>query len=285
LKVRHNLRKRRFYSTPKSTKMLKYESFGDVDKVLKLVDENLPPLTSKDVLVKFMFAPINPADFNTIAGVYPILPMLPGVGGGEGVGKIVAVGNEVRNIKVNDIVVPSKPQFGTWRNYVVCNEKDMTALPSASGVKLEDLSCLTVNPSTAYRLLRDIVDLKEGDVVIQNGANSMVGLCVIQMAKNRGIKTINIIRKQRPDFDALKGKLTSLGATVVVGDEDVGKPEFKKSLSNLKKPKLALNCVGGNTVTEMARLLERWYHCNIWWNVYETRHHSNRIIYISGYYY
>lgn len=36
----------------------------------------------------------------------------------------------------------------------------------------------------------------EGDVIIQNGANSMVGLSVIQIAAARGIKTLNIIRRR-----------------------------------------------------------------------------------------
>lgn len=148
--------------------------------------------------------------------------------------------------------------MGTWTQFSVCNEKEMLLLSNTTGVKMEDLACISVNPSSAYRMLQDMVDLKEGDVVIQNGANSMVGICVIQMAKLRGIKTINIIRKQRPDFESLKSKLTAIGANIVYGDDDVGKPEFKKLISTLsKKPKLALNCVGGNTVTEMARLMEK----------------------------
>lgn len=35
-----------------------------------------------------------------------------------------------------------------------------------------------------------------GDVIIQNGANSMVGLSVVQLAAAKGVKTINIIRRR-----------------------------------------------------------------------------------------
>ncbi len=56
---------------------------------------------------------------------------------------------------------------------------------------------LSVNPATAYRLLKDFSSLKAGDVIIQNGANSMVGQAVIQMARERGVKTINVIRSDR----------------------------------------------------------------------------------------
>lgn len=56
---------------------------------------------------------------------------------------------------------------------------------------------LSVNPATAYRLLSDFSKLEAGDVIIQNGANSMVGMAIIQMARERGIKTINIVRSDK----------------------------------------------------------------------------------------
>jgi trans-2-enoyl-CoA reductase len=43
-------------------------------------------------------------------------------------------------------------------------------------------------------MLKDFIDLKPGDWVIQNGANSAVGQAVIQIAAARGLKTINLIR-------------------------------------------------------------------------------------------
>jgi NADPH:quinone reductase-like Zn-dependent oxidoreductase len=56
---------------------------------------------------------------------------------------------------------------------------------------------ISANPATAYRMLRDFVTLSPGDVIIQNGANSMVGLAVIQMAKVMGVRTINVVRADR----------------------------------------------------------------------------------------
>lgn len=43
------------------------------------------------------------------------------------------------------------------------------------------LNALQINPPTAYRMLKDFVDLKPGDTVMQNGANSAVGRAVIQV--------------------------------------------------------------------------------------------------------
>ena len=56
---------------------------------------------------------------------------------------------------------------------------------------------IMANPGSAYRMLRDFAQLKPGDVIIQNGANSMVGLAVVQMARELGLKTINIVRTDR----------------------------------------------------------------------------------------
>lgn len=64
-------------------------------------------------------------------------------------------------------------------------------------------SMLNVNPCTAYRMLKDFVQLKPGDVVIQNGGNSAVGQLVIQLCKVWGFKSVNIIR-DRPDVQCLK---------------------------------------------------------------------------------
>jgi len=64
---------------------------------------------------------------------------------------------------------------------------------------------LAVNPCTAYRMLTDFGG--QTRPVVQNGANSGVGVAVIQLARELGIKTVNIVRK-RPEIAQLKQKLT-----------------------------------------------------------------------------
>lgn len=51
-----------------------------------------------------------------------------------------------------------------------------------------------VNPPTAYRMMKDYETLNKGDWIIQNGGNSQVGLAVIQLAKEWGLKTVNFVR-------------------------------------------------------------------------------------------
>ena len=72
---------------------------------------------------------------------------------------------------------------------------------------------LSVNPPTASLLLSEFVQLRPGDWVVQNAANSGVGRWVIAFAKKRGLKTVNVVR--RP---VLVDELKKLGADVVVVD-------------------------------------------------------------------
>jgi NADPH:quinone reductase-like Zn-dependent oxidoreductase len=72
---------------------------------------------------------------------------------------------------------------------------------------------LRINPPTALLLLEDHVALKPGDWLIQNVANSAVGRHVIVLAKARGVRTVNVVRR-----DDVAGELRDLGADVVVKD-------------------------------------------------------------------
>jgi trans-2-enoyl-CoA reductase len=121
---------------------------------------------------------------------------------------------------------------------------------------LYDISIFSNNfTATAYRLLRDFGAVP-GDVIIQNGANSMVGLAVIQMAKLMGIKTINIIRTDRPGTDDVRRIFETLGGDVNITDDLINTPEFREILADLPPCKLAFNCIGGESTTEMIRCLD-----------------------------
>lgn len=50
------------------------------------------------------------------------------------------------------------------------------------------LATILATPPTAYRLLKDFVELRRGDVIVQNGANSAVGKYFIQVRLAGGTK-------------------------------------------------------------------------------------------------
>ena len=115
-------------------------------------------------------------------------------------------------------------------------------------------SSVSVNPCTALRMMRDFVTLSPGDSLVQNGANSAVGEAVIQLARVRGIRTINLIR-ERPGHEAVADQLRALGADVVLTEATVRSAEGKAAVTALPPPRLGLNCVGGKAAGAVARLL------------------------------
>lgn len=236
-----------------SCKALLFRTHGDPNSVLQLESMNLPPVGANDVLVKMLAAPINPSDINMIQGTYAVLPDLPAVGGNEGVAQVLEVGNQVKSLKTGDWVIPRDAGLGTWRTEAVLPEEDIISLPNS--LPLLAAATLGVNPCTAFRMLSDFEDLQPGDSVIQNSANSGVGQAVIQIAAARGIKTINVVR-DRPGFTELSDRLKAIGASHVIREEALRKPEMKELFKSFPRPKLALNGVGGKSATELLRHLQ-----------------------------
>ncbi|XP_067675917.1 enoyl-[acyl-carrier-protein] reductase, mitochondrial-like [Haliotis asinina] len=231
-----------------------YKKFGDPRQVLEKTEVQVQTSVQKDeVLIKMLMAPVNPSDINMIEGTYFIRPPLPAVVGNEGVGEIIGKGEAVSDLNIGDWVIPADSGWGTWRSYAVAPRS--TVFKVANDIPVDSAATLLVNPPTAYRMLKDYVDLNPGDIVIQNGANSAVGQCVIQLAKHWNFTTINMVR-DRPDIDQLIHYLTDLGADHVVTEKFCRSPEMKDFMKSLpSQPKLGLNCVGGSSSTEMLRYL------------------------------
>ncbi|VDP12052.1 unnamed protein product [Onchocerca flexuosa] len=74
-----------------SSKQLMYEKYGHPPDVLYLTTEEVSKVGADEVRVRWMGAPINPADINQLQGIYPIKPPLPAVGGIEGFGEVEEV--------------------------------------------------------------------------------------------------------------------------------------------------------------------------------------------------
>ncbi|KAG2622562.1 hypothetical protein PVAP13_3KG000064 [Panicum virgatum] len=125
-----------------------------------------------------------------------------------------------------------------------------------SDVPMEYAATATVNPLTALRMLQEFVKLNPGDAIVQNGATSIVGQCVIQLAKLHGIHTINIIR-DRPGSEEAKDKLKQLGADEVFMESQLDMKNVKSLLGALPEPALGFNCVGGNAASLLLKFLRQ----------------------------
>src|SRR5580692_10310964 len=111
----------------------------------------------------------------------------------------------------------------------------------------QQLAMLGINPPTASLLLDEAPDLKPGDWVVQNAANSGVGRSLIAIAKARGIKTINLVR--RPE---LIPELQAIGSDLVV--EDGALDKIRAVVGNGRVP-LAIDGVAGKSSAIIAGAL------------------------------
>src|SRR5438445_6410110 len=156
-----------------------------------------------EVVFDVLAFPINPADVSMCRGNYRLRPTLPATPGAECLGRVTAVGAGVSDVKVGDLVVNLQRENWTQKRRVKADD----VLPVPAGTDVLQGAMLRINPATALLLLSDVVDLKPGDWVIQNVANSAVGRLVIKLAKARGIRTMNVVRRE-----SLFAELTALGA-------------------------------------------------------------------------
>ena len=93
---------------------LTYSENGPPPEVVKMEHFEDPTEANDDkVIVRMLAAPVHPADVNVIQGVYAIKPPLPAIGGGEGVGEVLKVGPNVKNLKPGDWVFPGGNMSGT----------------------------------------------------------------------------------------------------------------------------------------------------------------------------
>jgi NADPH:quinone reductase-like Zn-dependent oxidoreductase len=124
---------------------------------------------------------------------------------------------------------------------------DVIAVPAK--MDLLQAAMLRINPPTALLLITDIVSLQPGDWLIQNVANSAVGRLVIALARPRGIKTMNVVRRE-----SLFPELMDLGADACVVDgPDLA--ERVKARVGGGRIRLALDAVSGRATARLSACL------------------------------
>ena len=221
----------------------RYGAPEEVARCVEVADVGAPG--AGEVVFDVLLFPINPADVSFCRGTYRLRPPLPATPGAECVGRVTAVGAGVGHVKPGDLVI--NLQRENWAERRRVRGDDVIAIPA--GMDLQQAAMLRINPPTALLLLNDFVELKPGDWIIQNVANSAVGRLVIRLALALGVRTANVVRR-----DTLFDELKTIGADACVVDgPDLA--EAVKAKTGGSPIRLALDAVSGQATARLSACL------------------------------
>lgn len=219
------------------------EKYGQPEEGVRCVEvPDVGAPAAGEVVFEVLAFPINPADVSMCKGSYRLRPTLPATPGAECLGRVTAVGAGVSHVKVGDPVI--NLQRENWAQKRRVRGDDVIAVPP--GIDPLQGAMLRINPATALLLLSDIVDLKPGDWLIQNVANSAVGRLVIQLTRARRLKTMNVVRRE-----SLFAELKALGADACVVD-GTDLAEAVKAATGGAPIRLGLDAVSGQATARLS---------------------------------
>ncbi len=229
-------------------KALQQTAYGPPAKAVQLVEVAAPEPGPSDLVVEVEAAPVHLADLKLINGDpgfrWYALPRWPGH---EGIGRVIKQGAAVTQFQAGDrVFLPVGA--GTFREQVAAPAAQCVPAPEGDA---SQLCLMTLNARTALILLEDF-GLQPGDWLIQNGANSSCGRFLIVLAREKGVHTVNVVRRV-----ALLDELASLGGDVVLVDP--GNPDELASqvtdASNGAEISVGIDCVAGSATVAIARCL------------------------------
>ncbi|KAI6024234.1 mannitol-1-phosphate dehydrogenase MPDH1 [Pisolithus marmoratus] len=234
-------------SLPRTQRVAQFQRFGEPAKIL--TDYPVPDpatLSPNECLVKMEYAGVCHSDVHARDGDLSVKPTLPRIGGHEGVGTIVAIGNGTVNSPVNigdrvglkflartclkceycsrgtefsctAISIHGFTVDGSFAEYAVAWTDYVTPIPdSLDSAAATPLMCAGV---TVYKGLKAI-DHQPGDWIAIPGAGGGLGHLAVQYARHMGFRVIAIDSgKEKQDL------CLSLGAEKWI--------DFRESGSNL----------------------------------------------------
>ena len=200
----------------------------------------VPKPEGRQVLVKVRLAAINPSDVMFVKGMYGQPRAQGRPAGFEGVGEVVAAGDDA----LAQALVGKRVAFatgltnwGSWAEYAVAEAA--ACIPVLDTVRDEDAAAMIVNPLTALAMFGIVREEGEKAFVLTAGASQLAKL-MIGVAKDEGFRPIAIVRRDE-QIPLLEG----IGAAHVLNADA---PDFAARLAAVlreEKPRVFLDAVTG----------------------------------------
>ena len=204
-------------------------SIGEIEK---------PTPNPNQILIKVKARGINFPDTLIIQNKYQFKPELPFSPGGEVAGKVIEVGEGVKQFKLGDSVL-ALCGWGGFAEKVAVDIDRVFPLPL--GLPSEIAATTLYTYGTSFHALKDRAQLKEGETLLVLGAAGGVGLAAVELGKLLGANVIAAASSQEK-LDLCKKK----GASETINYE---KEELKnriKELTGGKGVDVVYDPVGGN---------------------------------------
>jgi len=214
-------------------------------ELLKLEDVAVPEPPAGHVRVKIAAAGLNFIEVYQRTGLYPV--SLPATPGSEGAGEVVALGPDVKGLRVGDRVASVKLQ-GAYAEQAIVAEEAAVKVPE--GLDLKQAAAAMLQGMTAHYLVYSTFPLRPGQSCLIHAAAGGVGLLLVQLAKRCGAHVFGTVSTEekaklareagadqvilytKQDFEAEVKKGTD-GKGVNVVYDSVGATTFDKSLNSL----------------------------------------------------
>jgi NADPH:quinone reductase len=217
------------------------EAYGGPESLL-VKSVASPSPGPRDVKVRLRARGVSFTDVLRIAGQYHVKTEPPFIPGGEAAGEIIALGEDVRGLKVGDRVLCG----GGFAEETVQAADSVMKLPDTVG--FEAAAAFRSNYTTAYYALQR-GRLRPGETLLVHGAAGGVGLATVDMGKLLGARVIATARSAER-LDVCK----KLGADHVI-DYSSGFREEVKALTEGRGADVIFDPVGGDTFDESMRCI------------------------------
>jgi len=227
-------------------------------EAMELVELPVPQPKANEAVVKLAASGVNFIDVYNREGRYKA--PVPFVLGQEGAGVVTAVGADVRSVKSGDRVAWTG-LLGSYAEYAAVPADRLVPIPS--GVTDQQAAAAMLQGMTAHYLSHNTYPLESGETALVHAAAGGVGLVLVQMAHNIGVRVIatvstaekaklareagadEVILYTQSDFEAETKRLTG-GQGVDVVYDSVGKTTFEKGL-NVLRPRGMMVLFGGSS--------------------------------------
>lgn len=212
----------------------------------------VPEPKAGQVLIRVSLASINPSDVMFVKGLYG-QPRVKGQPAGfEGVGEVVAAGDDPHGqalIGKRIAFATGLSNWGAWADYAIAEAG--ACIPLIKTVRDEDGAAMIVNPLTALAMFGIVKDEGEKAFIMTAGASQLSKL-IIGLAKEAGFRPIVTVRR-----DEQIALLKEAGAAHVLNEKS---PDFKTSLREVLKaeqPRIFLDAVTGQLASTIFHLMPR----------------------------